>query len=177
VSTDGRTGGPSAAEEALSMLARRPLTEAEVRRRLAARDHSEEAVGRACAYLREGGYVDDERLALDFIVLRAERLGHGPSRLIDELCRRGVEREVAAQALRRAIDQGDIDPQRLLRRRLERLLRSAPSQPDIRDRARVYNALRRAGFDDDAIGRELASLDGPEPHEEPRTDETTDELS
>ena len=167
----------SAAEEALSILARRPLTEAELRRRLAARDHSDEDVHEACAYLRKAGYVDDGRLALDFIVLRAERLGHGPSRLTDELCRRGVEREVAESALQRAIDQGDLDPQRLLRRRLERLLRDAPTQPGLRDRVRVYNALRRAGFDGDAIRRELASLDQPEPHEEPRTDETTDDFS
>jgi len=176
VSTDGRSGGSSVAEEALSMLARRPLTEAELRLRLAARDHSEQEVVTACAYLREAGYVDDGRLALDFIVLRAERLGHGPSRLVDQLCRRGVEREVAQLALQRAIDQGDLDPQRLLRRRLERLLRDAAAQPGLRDRARVYNALRRAGFDDDAIRRELASLDQPEPHEEPRTDETTDDF-
>ena len=177
MNTDGLTGGPSAAEEALSMLARRPLTEAELRRRLSARDHSEEAVVTACAQLREAGYVDDGRLALDFIVLRAERLGHGPSRLIDALLRRGVEREIAQLALQRAIEQGDFDPARLLRRRIERLLRGAPAQPGLRERARVYNTLRRAGFDDDAIRRELASLDEPEPHEEPRTDETTDDFS
>jgi SOS response regulatory protein OraA/RecX len=64
------------------------------------------------------GYLDDRRLALEFIVTRAERLGHGPTKLVEDLCRRGVGREVAEAALRLAVERGDVSTTEVLRRRM-----------------------------------------------------------
>jgi len=136
------------------LLARRPLTEAELRHKLAERGHPQAEVEEACARLRRAGYLDDAKLAREFITARSDRLGHGPERLVEQLCRRGVERAVADRALEQATDAGDVSMEAVLRQRLERHLRGA-AKVGARDYARVYTALRRAGFDAESIRREL----------------------
>ena len=76
-------GASAAYRDALTLLAHKPLTESEVRVRLASRGHAAESVHATIERLRDAGYVDDQRLALHFIATRASRLGHGPGRLID----------------------------------------------------------------------------------------------
>jgi regulatory protein len=166
----------SATSAALRLLARRPLTRAELHERLVARDHPVAAADAACTRLRELGYLDDRRLALDFIVTRAERLGHGPARLVDGLCRRGVAREDAEAALRLAVERGDLSVRDVLRRRLARQLRQLRQPRGRRDYARMYNALRRAGFDEEAIRQEIDAISEPALHDEPTADETTDDF-
>jgi regulatory protein len=129
------------------MLARRPLSRVEVRTRLERRGHGPDEIEAACERLGELGYLDDADLAFDFILARSTRLSHGPEKLVDALCRRGVERVVAEAALQRARAEGELCDADLLRRRLRRHLREPEGPLDRRDYARVYNALRRAGFD------------------------------
>jgi regulatory protein len=137
------------------MLARRPLSVQELRQRLEAKGYPPRDVDEACSRLRESGYLDDRRLALDYIVTRSERLGHGPGRLVGDLIRRGVRTEVARSAMRLAVEQGDVVPRELLRDRLRRALGRDQRPLDRSTHARVYNALRRAGFDEDSIRQEL----------------------
>jgi regulatory protein len=177
VSRDDSSRDASVAEAAMRLLGRRPLSEAELRGRLEARGHATAAVDEACARLREAGYVDDRRLALDFIVTRSERLAHGPEKLVADLCGRGVGRDVAEAALRIAIRQGDLSPRELLRRRMRRHVGDAALPLGPRDYARVYNALRRAGFDGEAIRRELEDRREPASHAEPIADETSDDFA
>ena len=54
-----------------------------------------------------------------------------------------------------AIDRGDVVPRQLLRARIRSRLGGGPQQLQPRAYARMYNALRRAGFDEESIGREL----------------------
>jgi len=167
----------SAKAAALRLLARRPLSLAEVHARLERQGYGPDEIEEACGRLGELGYLDDARLALDFIVTRAARLSHGPEKLVEALCRRGVERTVAHAALDRARAEGELDDLDLLRRRLRRHLRDPHGPLDRRDYARVYNALRRAGFDPEAIRRELDSYREPASHDQPTTDETTDDFA
>jgi regulatory protein len=145
----------TAESDALRLLARRPLTRAELRGRLAESGHPVEKIDEACAKLESAGYLDDARLARHYLVTRAARLGHGPVRMLDELERRGVRRPVAEAAWSRAVDERDIVPDELLR---SALLRRIPAGGivDVRTRTRVYNALLRAGFPVDAVAEALA---------------------
>ncbi len=173
----GSSTGLSASHAAVRLLARRPLSQDELCRRLAAQGHAAEEVESACRKLRQAGYLDDRRFAMDFIVTRAERLGHGPERLVADLVRRGVRAEVARAAMLRAVDQGDVAPLELLRARVRSRLGDGPRQLQPRAYARMYNALRRAGFEEESIGRELepyrAVLESPG---ELTADERTDDL-
>ncbi len=145
----------SASQAAVRLLQRRPLSEDELCRRLEAQGHAAEEVESACQELRQAGYLDDPRLALDFIVTRAERLGHGPEKLLADLLRRGIRAEVARSAMHLAIEQGDVVPRELLRARIRSRLGDGLQHLQPRAYARMYNALRRAGFDEESIGREL----------------------
>ena len=148
--------GPRAAyADALRMLARRPLTSHEVRHRLSARGHADPVVEVVLERLRGEGYVDDEKLAVDYIVLRAERLGHGRRRLVGELERRGVEPDLADRCWRVAMDEMGLDPPAVLRREAERRVSRAGGGLDARSYRRVYNALLRAGHDAASVAAEL----------------------
>lgn len=147
------------AADAYRMLARRPLSERELRTRLTGRGHAEGEVETALGRLRAAGYLSDEQLALDSIVARAERLGHGRLRLVRNLTERGIDERVAAAAWRRAVDQGDVDPDALLRRAIARRVGSGAL--DRRAYARAYNALLRAGFEPDALRSGLGPHRGP----------------
>ena len=148
-----------------------------MRARLAAKGHPEPAIEEACSRLAETGYLDDGKLALDFIATRAERLGHGPEKLLAALRARGVEPDEAEAALRLAVERGDLAPREVLRQRLPRHLRGATLPLASREYARVYNALRRAGFDDDAIRKELGRCGEPASHTESATDEIDDDFA
>lgn len=150
----------SAWSDALRWIAGRPRTRAEMRERLARRSHPPETIEAVVERLEREGYLDDDELAWNFIVARAERLGHGPRRLIDDLERRGLPRATARAAWERAIERGDLDEEALLRRELQRRLGPSRGPLDTRTHRRVYNALLRAGFESSAVHRELVALRG-----------------
>jgi regulatory protein len=163
-------------QQALRLLARRPLTEHELRRGLAARGRTPVEIDAVCERLRGDGYLDDRELARDFIRLRSERVGHGPGRLLQDLERRGVAREVARSALSSLLAAGDLVPADALRAQVRRRLKGA-ARPGRREVARVYNALLRAGFDEELIRRELAThLDETDPRGTSLVGETDDDF-
>jgi len=168
---------PTADSDALRLLSRRPLTVFELRQRLERRGHAPAAVEGACSRMRDAGYLDDRRLALDFIVTRAARLGHGPERMIEALCARGIDRGIADSALQAAVTSGDLSPCEVLRRRIARAVRGATPPLERREYARVYNALRRAGFDEESIRQELEPFQAPAPPADSTADEATDDFA
>jgi len=141
----------TALQEALRFLARRPLTEAEVRARLTRKGFAEPQVDAATARCRELGYLNDASLALDFIVARANRLGHGRLRLLRDLERRGVDRSVARRAMETAIDEASVSYPDLLRQQVKTRVDAAGGRLEPRSYRRVYNALLRRGFETSAI--------------------------
>ncbi|MCP3982417.1 MAG: regulatory protein RecX [bacterium] len=148
--------------DALHALSRRPLTEEEVRKRLAAAGHDAASVESTLDRLRDAGYVGDEKLAVHFIAARSERLRLGPQRLLRDLERRGVAAEVARRALQLATDEHGIDSESTLRAEVRRRLGEPPGPVEMKTMRRVYNALLRGGFDAEAIRSQLSGYRFPE---------------
>lgn len=149
-------GEPRALRDRVTaLLARRPLTRAELARELAAEGHPAPAVESALADAAERGWIDDLALAVDFIVTRSARLGHGPRRLIADLEARGLAQDLAERAWRLALERGEVDPERLLCAAAERRLGAARGRPTPRELRRVYTALLRAGFAEEAVRQVL----------------------
>ncbi len=144
-----------AVEEALGLISRKPRTVAELRETLSGQDYPPAAVEDAVAYLVDRGWLDDLKLATDFIVLRARRLGHGPRRLLGDLRRRGVDRDVAQTAWDQAVSQGEIELRSLTQRALRRRLPAEAGPTEPRLFARVYNAMLRSGFDASDVDKEM----------------------
>jgi regulatory protein len=145
----------SAYAGALPLLARKPLTRAELRAALIGRGHAAGEVEDAIDRLGGDGYLDDRKLALHYILARSERLGHAPARLIRELEERGVAAGTALSAWQEAVDDHGLDEEQLLRREARRRIARCGGRLDVSSYRRVYNALLRAGYEPYRIRSEL----------------------
>jgi len=142
---DGPPSRPIGAE-ALRLLAVRPLTRVELRRRLEQRGYAADEIEEQVERFEANGHLDDLALARHYIVSRSSRLGHGRARLLRELERRGVRAAVAAAAWEDVVETGELDPQAQLDKQIARRVARFEAGLDERAYRRVYNALLRAGF-------------------------------
>ncbi|HEV2750231.1 MAG TPA: regulatory protein RecX [Gemmatimonadales bacterium] len=99
----------AAQRAALRALARRAHARHDLERRLVRKQHPPAAVDAALERLAVRGLLDDRRFAERYAALRAVR-GRGPARLVRDLLAQGVERRIAEDAVRRALEEEGIDP-------------------------------------------------------------------
>lgn len=97
---------PDARTAALGLLARRDLSEAEVRERLGQREYAEPEVEEAVGRLRDRGYLDDGALAKALAASRAAGRLHGPNRVADYLRRRRLPPDLVRSAVEEAFPGG-----------------------------------------------------------------------
>lgn len=86
-------------EAALRLLAYRPRSETEIRQRLARRGWPPELVQETIARLREQGLLSDAAFARFWVEVRDQSSPRGHRLLWQELAAKGIEREVARQAI------------------------------------------------------------------------------
>jgi regulatory protein len=133
-------------EQALQLayryLNRRDRTEVEVRGHLRARGLGAEVVEQCMGALREQALLDDARFARLFVQDKRELEQWGSERIRCALAARGIEPELADEALDAPAAGGELDRAlRLLRRRF-------PSPPaDRRERERALGVLLRKGYE------------------------------
>ena len=134
---------------ALAMLARRELSEAQLRQRLTRRLHSQEAIDDAVERLKSEHNVDDERAAR--LIARAEAgvKKRGRHRVTRQIEAAGIAPSIA----RRVVDEtfSTIDADELLNEALDRRLRGASRIEDDRQFQRLYRQLVAQGFDTDRV--------------------------
>jgi regulatory protein len=148
----------AALDRALNMLAFRARSVRELRRRLLEKGEQPEIADAAIARLTELGLLDDASYARQFA--RAKVLGSGLSRrrLQQELFRKGVEREVADEAIADVMAEDEVDEDAIIDRVARRKLRTLASlEPETR-RRRLYAFLARRGYDLDDIRRVMDEL-------------------
>lgn len=143
---------------ALNLLARRDHSVAELKKKLVARGFPAAPVAEALERLTGQGYLDDRRFAERWAE-SALRNGKGYGvRLLLELQRRGVAREIAAEAVSgAAAEQGE---QQLLAAIVARRFAAFdPADATLNERRRVYAYLQRRGFSLAAINEYFRSKD------------------
>ena len=154
----GAEPGRSAYLDALHLLSRRALTVAECRERLLDRDHTEDAIDAAIARLLETGGLDDRRLAAAYARTSVEVKGRGRLRVMRELQARGVDKDVAAEAVGEVF--GEKDERALVARALQKKLRGRAKPANSADYARLYQYLMRQGFSPAVVIESLRRLRG-----------------
>jgi regulatory protein len=134
----------------LAMLARRELSEAQVRERLHRREHSDSSIDQAVERLRACRALDDRRVALAIARTEAQVKSRGRSRVLRQIETKGIAAAVAQEAVDEVF--GALDETALLQRALARRLRGPGAT--IRDSAhfrRLYQQLVRQGFRTSAV--------------------------
>jgi regulatory protein len=138
------------------MLARRELSEAQVRRRLARRGHVADDIEAAVARLRGERAIDDVRAA-EAIARTETSLRHrGKARVRMQIERAGIAKAVARDAIDRVF--GEIDGDALMEAALASRLRGRATVQDDRELARLYRYLVAQGFEPDGVLRRLELL-------------------
>lgn len=150
--------GGRARDAAFRLLAVRPRTVSEMRRRLAAKDVPRDVVDDVVTWLLERDLLDDAAFARQFLEDRLRRRPRGPFGLVRELRKRGVDGDLARRAVdellaERGIDEEDIardTARRWLARQSPRIVEvlgaGEPRDEAERLRARLYAHLERKGF-------------------------------
>ena len=144
---------------ALGWLARRELTEKQIRQRLGRRGLEADAIDEAVARLKTERAIDDARVAGAFARTAVRLKGRGPMRLERDLQALGIERGAAKAAVKDIL--ADTDEKTLARQALARRWRRA-ERPEPADAARLYRALLRQGFGPSAARAALTALGAPD---------------
>jgi regulatory protein len=135
--------------DALKMLGRRELSEAQIRQRLARREHDPEAIDAAVARLIDERAIDDNRVAE--AIARTETVIRKRGKL---RVRRKIESAgIAPATARRAVDDvfGSLDGDELLESALAKRLRGGADIADEREFNRLYRYLVGQGFEPDRV--------------------------
>ncbi|MBR6657442.1 MAG: RecX family transcriptional regulator [Oscillospiraceae bacterium] len=107
-----------------------------------------ETVNKVLDMLEEGGLIDDEAFALQYAHDLMEMKLFGPSRLMMELKRKGIDEEIAEQAIF-AAEEEIGSPEERLDRIIE--LRYKNQLTDEKNSKKVINSLFRLGYGYDMI--------------------------
>ena len=135
------------------MLARRELSEAQVRQRLVRRGHPPDDIDETIARLREERAIDDTRVAESIARTQTSLKKRGKLRVRQQIESAGITGATA----KRAVDDvfAGIDDAALLEASLLKRLHGRERIADDRELQRLYRYLVGQGFDPDRV---LATL-------------------
>ena len=148
----------SAYELALRLLEYRARSAAELRRQLLRKGSRAAEVDAAIDKLRDQKLIDDDDFARQFA--RAKLLGAGASqrRIVQELGRKGVARNVADRAIELLKDEDGLDPAAGIHKVARKKWASLSNLDDFTRRRRLYAFLARRGFNPDEIRVAMQAL-------------------
>lgn len=129
--------------KAMRLLEHMDRTERGLTDRLKQEGFSDAAVRCAMDYVKSYGYINDSRYAENYISYRLEK--KSKQCILQELGKKGIDRETALNAWEEAAKLGEPDEKALLRRTVEK--KYAPdTELDDREMRRLYGYLARRGF-------------------------------
>jgi regulatory protein len=131
-----------AREICLRQLAVRPRTRAELAKVLARKEISDEVIAEVLDRYDEVGIIDDAAFARAWVTSRHQGRGLARRALANELRQRGVDAEVAGEALETLDDDEEASTARAL---VDRKLRTARGEPEAVFR-RLVGMLARKGY-------------------------------
>ena len=134
---------------ALKMLARRELSEAQLRQRLLRRQHDPDAIEAALTRLKSERNLDDERVAGAIARSETNLKKRGRYRVTRQIEAAGIASSIA----KRVVDEtfAAIDGDALLTQALARRLRGRTRIEDDREFQRLYRYLVAQGFEPDRV--------------------------
>jgi regulatory protein len=148
------SGRHAAYLDALKMLARRELSEAQVRQRLARRQYPAAEIDAVLDQLREERALDDSRVAEAIARTQTAVKGRGELRVRRQIESAGISPATARRVAREVF--ADLDPDELLERSLLKRLRGRSVIADDAEFRRLHRYLIGQGFEPERV---LSALD------------------
>ena len=130
---------------ALRMLARRELSEAQIRTRLGRKEFTDQQIDDAVLRLRNEGAVDDRRTALACARTEAHVKRRGRLRVLRQVESLGIDRRIAMAAVAEVF--ADVDEDLQISNAIDRRLRDGGQAPTEQQLRRVHQYLLRQGYD------------------------------
>jgi regulatory protein len=149
-------GASRAYLDGLTRLARRELSEAQARQRLARRGYNQDDIDAAIERLTLERALDDTRVAAAMAQDAVRLKQQGRRRILQRMAAAGIATSVAQSAVDDVFQA--VEPDEVLAQALHRRLRGAPIGSDPKVRARLYRYLVGQGFEP---GRVMAALGRP----------------
>lgn len=128
---------------AVSMLAGRPCSRSEVRRKLIVNHYSEEAADRVVARLEKEGFLDDRAFAEQWLRYRLS-CRYGARRIAQELKMKGIDPAIREEVME-GLQEEDVFLQAVSLVR-SRLRRNTEKAEDRRFREKVLRSLLQRGY-------------------------------
>jgi regulatory protein len=150
-------------EAALNLLSYRARTRRELETRLRQKGFSVARIGPCLDALEAKGLLDDEAVAAAFVRDRLRHRPRGRSRLVAELRTKGVEPELASEAIERVFEDENVTDAGLAKEAvagwlgrqgaatLRALARDGHTPERDKARRRLYGYLARRGFRGEAL--------------------------
>lgn len=153
-------GGQPALAYLLRSTAKRPLTVAEARDKLCARNHPEDVCDAVLAHALDRGVLDDQAFADAWVQDRGVTRGYGRQRLQRELRRRKIDQHTIDRALARLDDIDEVAQATDLARARAQRMPASVEPPKVA--GRLVSFLLRRGFDSGIahqVARKVTALD------------------
>jgi regulatory protein len=138
------------------MLARRELSEMQVRTRLTRREYPREHIDAALVRLREERAIDDARTARAIARTAVSIRGHGKRRVRLQMEAAGIDQAIASAAVDEVFNEIDVNA--LLQAAVTRRLRGRTGVADAREAARLFRYLIGQGFEADRVMEALRKI-------------------
>jgi regulatory protein len=139
----------SARVAALKMLARRELSEAQIRQRLVRRGHETADIEDAITRLKDERAIDDARVAGAIARTETSVRRHGRLRVAQQLARAGIAKSTARVAITETFE--GVNDEALLQQALNRRLKNERPIADQREFQRLYRFLIAQGFESEKV--------------------------
>jgi regulatory protein len=141
--------------DGLKMLARRELSEAQVRQRLSRRGHAADDIDTAVTRLKNERAIDDARVAEAIARTETNVRRRGKLRVARQIQSAGISKADARRAVNEIFE--DIDPDALIASALAKRLRGGATILDDRQFGRLYRYLIGQGFEHDHVMKVLSA--------------------
>jgi regulatory protein len=142
--------------DGLKMLARRELSEAQIRQRLTRKEHQPDDIEAAVARLRAERAIDDARVAEAIARTETGIKRRGKLRVRMQIERAGIDKSVARGAIETVFE--GIDDEGLMEAALQKRLRGRTMAKDDRELQRLHRFLISQGFEPDRVMQRIRQL-------------------
>ena len=149
---------PTAYNYALNLLSARPYATRALHRKLIQKEYSAADADDAIRRLLDNGLLNDAKFAEQYARSKIVSTGASRRRLQQDLYRKGIEGEVATNAIASVIEQDEIDPAAVIERVAKKKLVQLGDLEPLVLRRRLFAFLARRGYDVDEIKRVVSSL-------------------